>query len=45
MILFDYLGSTSLVTNASGAMISEMRYTACPTPLRCGGAERGRSAL
>ena len=29
-LLSDHLGSTSLTTNASGALISELRYKPCP---------------
>jgi len=39
--LGDHLGSTSITTDSSGNKVSEMRYTACPTPLRFGGASRG----
>jgi len=41
--LGDHLGSTSITTDSSGNKVSEMRYTACSAPLRCGGASRGRS--
>ncbi len=29
-LLCDHLGSTSIITNTSGAKVSEMRYKPCP---------------
>ena len=39
-ILGDHLGSTSLVTSASGLVVSQIQYKACPQ-----GASRRRGAV
>jgi len=40
-IIGDHLGSTSLVTDSNGAVISEVKYKACPLRLRYGMLREG----
>jgi RHS repeat-associated protein len=42
-IIGDHLGSTSLVTDANGTVVSEMRYKACPTGMLREGEVRHES--
>ena len=43
-LLTDHLGSTSITTNSNGALISELRYAACPLRFTSGVLREGSSA-
>ena len=42
-LLSDHLGSTNLTTDASGAFVSELRYTACPLRFTSGVLREGET--